>query len=44
MCDPDNKKNITCEKDPKKIEHFISTLYFEMYALSKEEDVNSNSA
>jgi hypothetical protein len=44
MCDPDNRKNITCEKDKKKIENFISSLYFEMYTLSKEEDVNSNSA
>jgi len=44
MCDPHNFKNITCENDPKKIENFINTLYFEMYALSKEEDLNSDSA
>jgi hypothetical protein len=42
MCDPNNKDNITCETDPKLIQSVIDTLYFEMYALSKEEDVNSN--
>lgn len=43
MCDPLNLKGIICESDPKKKRNFINTLYFELYALSKEEDVNSNS-
>ena len=43
MCDPKNNEKIKCETDKNKIETVINNLYFEMYALQKINDINSNS-
>ena len=43
MCNPQNTKGIICEQDQEKIEDFISSLYFEMYNIQYQEDLNSNS-
>jgi hypothetical protein len=43
MCNPNNEDGIICEKDQVKIENFVSSLYFEMYSIQYQEDLNSNS-
>jgi hypothetical protein len=43
MCNPNNTEGIKCETDKTKVEALINNLYFEMYALQKINDINSNS-
>ena len=42
MCNPTNNDGIKCVTNQEEIQKFMSSLYFEMYALSKEEDLTSN--
>ena len=42
MCNPTNIDGIKCVTNQDEIRKYMSSLYFEMYALSKEEDLTSN--